>query len=158
MQEVTERPRTADSARALVIEFFARYGMHDVDGMTDLCSTGADFVYVPVEIWGKQQVQRAEGKVGSIGKAIWHGLISSFPDLSITLHTITANDDGDVVVQATIEGTQERAWGFVASARQPFVEPHLFILHVGQDGLIDSITAYWNDASIHQQLGHAEVD
>ena len=35
---------------------------------------------------------------------------------------------------------------------------HLFIFRVGADLLIDDITAYWNDASISQQLGHNEVD
>jgi predicted ester cyclase len=123
-----------------------------------MCSVNADFSYVPVEYWCKQRVQRAQGKVRSIGKVIWTGLISSFPDLSLTVHTITANDDGDVVAQILVEGTQERAWGFIAPAGQHFREPQLFIFHVGEDQLIDSISAFWNDASINQQLGHWEVD
>ena len=44
-----------------------------------------------------------------------------------------------------------------APAGQHYREPHLFIFHVGPDLLIDSITAYWNDAGISQQLGHTEV-
>ena len=158
MQEVIERLRVAQSARDVVIEFLDRYRAHDVEGMTDLCSVNADFFYVPLEFWGKQRVQRARGKVRSIGKVIWTGLIYSFPDLSITVHTITANDDGDVVAQVDIDGTQDRAWGFATSAGQHYLEPHLFIFHVDQDRHIDNITAYWNDASINQQLGHGEVD
>ena len=43
MTEVTQRPRTAESAAGVVTEFFDRYRAHDVEGMTDLCSINADF-------------------------------------------------------------------------------------------------------------------
>ena len=158
MTEVSQHLRTAESAAAVVTEFFDRYREHDVEGMTDLCSINADFSYVPVEVWGKQRVVRGDGKVGTVGKPLWTGLIASFPDLSNTVHTITSNDDGDVVAQVDIEGTQQLAWGLIAPAGQHYREPHLFIFGVGPDLLIDSITAYWNDAGISQQLGHTEVD
>jgi ketosteroid isomerase-like protein len=158
MHSVDARSSTVESASAVVAEFFDRYRQHDIEGMASLCSTNADFHYVPIEFWGGHRVQRAQGKVQSIGKAIWHGMIASFPDLSVTIQTMTANEQGDVVVQAVVAGTQQRAWGIVASAGRHFVEPHLFILHVNRDQLVDSIRAYWNDASIAQQLGHGEVD
>ena len=158
MTHVSERLRTAESAGAVVTGFFDRYRAHDVEGMTDLCSINADFSYVPVELWGKQRVLRGDGKVRTVGKPLWTGLISSFPDLSLTVHTIAGNDDGDVVAQVDIEGTQERAWGLITPAGRHYLEPHLFVFHVGADLLIDSITAYWNDAGISQQLGHNEVD
>jgi len=158
MTETTQRRGAAESAAAVVTEFFDRYRAHDVDGMTDLCSMNADFSYVPVELWGKQRVLRGDGKVRTIGKPLWTGLIASFPDLSNTVHSVVSNDDGDVVVQADIEGTQQQPWGLVNPAGRHYSEPHLFIFHVGADQLIDSITAYWNDAGISQQLGHIEVD
>ena len=105
-------------------------------------------------MWGKQRVLRGDGKVGTIGKPLWTGLINAFPDLSNTVHTITANDDGDVVAEVDIEGTQQLAWGLIKPGGQHYCEPHLFIFHVDEDLLIDAITAYWNDASISQQLGH----
>jgi len=154
----TGTTRTAESAAAVVTEFFDRYRAHDVDGMTDLCSITAGFSYVPVEMWGKQRVLRGDGTVGTVGKPLWAGLIAAFPDLSNTVHTVTSNDDGDVVVQADIEGTQQGAWGLITPAGKHYSEPHLFIFHVGPDLLIDSITGYWNDAGISRQLGHNEVD
>ena len=158
MTETTQPTRTAESAAAVVTDFFDRYRAHDVDGMTDLCSMNAGFSYVPVELWGKQRVLRGDGKVRTIGKPLWTGLIASFPNLSNTVHTMTSNDEGDVVAQVDIEGTQQLAWGYIVPAGKHYLEPHLFIFHVGPDGLIDSITAYWNDAGISQQLGHMEVD
>ena len=158
MAEVNQRPRTAESAAGVVAEFFNRYRAHDIEGMTDLCSMNADLSYVPVELWGKQRVLRGDGKVGTVGKPLWTGLIASFPNLSNTVHTIAGNDEGDVVAQVDIEGTQERPWGLIAPAGRHYREPHLFVFHVGPDLLIDGITAYWNDAAISQQLGHNEVD
>jgi ketosteroid isomerase-like protein len=158
MTEVSQRPRTAESAAAVVTEFFDRYRAHDVEGMTDLCSINTSFSYVPVELWGKQRVVRGDGTVGTIGKPLWTGLLASFPDLSNTVHTIIGNEDGDVVAEVDIEGTQQLPWGLIAPAGRHYREPHLFIFHVGTDLLIDSITAYWNDAGISQQLGHIEVD
>ena len=158
MTELTQRPRTAEAAATVVTEFFDRYRAHDVEGMTDLCSMNADFYYVPVELWGKQRVLRGDGKVRTVGKPLWTGLIASFPDLSLAVQSITSNDDGDAVAQVDIEGTQQLAWGLVTPAGRHYCEPHLFIFHVGADLLIDGITAYWNDAGISQQLGHNEVD
>jgi ketosteroid isomerase-like protein len=158
MQGVVRRPSLADPARVIVDEFLVRYREHDVDGMAELCSIGADLDYIPVEISRKQGALRAQGKVRGIGKVIWTGLIASFPDLSLTVHTITANDDGDVVAEVSLEGTQDRAWGLARSSGRHFSERHLFIFHVSEAELIDSITAYWNDASMSQQLGHEEVD
>jgi len=154
----TKQTRTADSAAAVVTEFFDCYRAHDVDRMTGLFSINAGFRYVPVEMWGKQRVLRGEGTVGTVGKPLWAGLIASFPDLSNTVHTVLSNDDGDVVVQADIKGTQQGAWGLITPAGKHYSEPHLFIFHVGPDLLIDSITGYWNDAGISKQLGHNEVD
>src|SRR3984893_5291342 len=158
MTAVNQLPRTAESAAGVVTEFFDRYRAHDVEGMTDLCWVDADFSYVPVELWGKQRVLRGDGKVRTIGKPLWTGLIASFPNLSNTVHTTTSNDDGDVVVEVDIEGTQQLAWGLITPAGKHYSEPHLFIFHVEADLLIDSITAYWHDAGICQQLGHNEVD
>jgi ketosteroid isomerase-like protein len=158
MTETDQRARTAEAAAGVVTEFFDRYRAHDIEGMTDLCAMNAAFSYVPFELWGKQRVLRGDGKVRTIGKTLWTGLVTSFPNLSVAVHTITSNDDGDVVAEVDIEGTQQLAWGLITPAGRHYIEPHLFIFHVGEDLLIDSVTAYWNDAGISQQLGHNEVD
>jgi ketosteroid isomerase-like protein len=154
----TEQTSTAAQHAAVVHEFFDRYRKHDVQGMVDLCDINADFSYPPFEMWGKQRVVRADGKVGTVGKVIWAGLIQAFPNLSNVVHSVAANDDGDVVAQVDILGTQQLPWGFIRPAGQAYSEPHLFIFKVGEAGLITSITAYWNNGGISQQLGHLEVD
>ncbi len=67
----TQQARTAADNAAVVREFFDRYRAHEVHGMAELCSVNADFSYPPFEMWGKQRVVRGDGKVGTVGKAIW---------------------------------------------------------------------------------------
>ena len=142
----------------VVTEFFDRYRERDVVSMTDLCTDNADFSYIPFEVWAKQRVMRGDGKVRTIGKVIWSGLINAFPNLGNVIHQIDGNDDGDVVVACDITGTQQSAWAFIAPQGGSIVAPHLFIVHVDADGLIDSIRAYWDNAGVNRQLGHLEVD
>ena len=150
--------RSAASAERIVRRFFEAYREHDVDAMADMCTDNADFSYVPFEVWGKQRVLRGDGKVKTIGKTLWTGLINAFPDLYNEVHEVDANDAGDVLVTCDIGGTQQIAWGFAESQGRAYREPHLFVFHVGEDGLIDRIRGYWNDAGINRQLGHLEVD
>jgi ketosteroid isomerase-like protein len=147
-----------DTPVATVKAFFAAYGRHEVDEMVDLCTPNADFSYVPVEIWGRQRVVRGEGKVVTIGKTLWSGLITAFPDLWNTVSSVRTGDDGTVVVEVTIGGTQARAWANISACGGSFAEPHLFVFRMATDGLVDGITAYWNNASISRQLGHLEID
>ena len=142
----------------VVGEFFAAYRDHDVPAMADLCADNADFHYLPVEIWGKQRVIRGDGKVHGIGRVIWSGLITAFPDLSNEITSLSTAADGTVVAEVILTGTQAGAWSVIASKGQQYALPHLFVLHVNAEGLIDSITAYWDNASLYRQLGHAEVD
>ena len=145
MTDVSQRQRTAESAAAVVTEFFGRYRAHDVDGMTDLCSVNADFSYVPVELWGKQRVLRGDGKVCTVGKPLWTGLIASFPNLSNIVHSVTSNDDGDVVAQVDVEGTQKLAWGLVALEVWPTVFGAVLLVY-GQLWRIDRLGIFYDQS------------
>lgn len=145
-------------AAGVVEDFFDAYRNHDTLGMVELCTDTADFSYVPVEIWGKQRVIRGDGKVATLGRPMWEGLINSFPDLSNEVHSITASEDGQVAAVVSVGGTQEKPWGPIAPTGCKYWEPHVFIFDVNGDDKIESITAYWDNAGIYRQLGHMEVD
>lgn len=138
--------------------FFDAYHRHEVDEMVDLCTPNAGFSYVPVEIWGRQRVVRGEGKVATIGKTLWTGLITSFPDLWNTVSAVRTSDYGVVTAEVTIGGTQASAWANMSARGSSFAEPHLFVFRIDADGRIAGLTAYWNNASISRQLGHLEID
>jgi len=148
----------ADTAQAAVTAFFGAYQAQDVERMVDLCADNADFRYVPFEVRTRQRVLHGDGKVRTVGKAIWTALIDAFPDLSNTMINVRSDDEGNVAAQVSIGGTQAKAFGVIACTGGHYDLPHLFVFHVGSDGLIDDIAAYWDNADWNKQLGWLEID
>ena len=153
--EVTPRESGASAA---VLAFLDAYRVHDIERMVDLCTDGADFRYVPFEVRGRQRVLHGEGKVRTIGKVIWTALIDAFPDLTNAVTSLRADEDGNVVAEVSVGGTQARPFDILSCTGGRFELPHLFLFHVTGDGLIDDIVAYWDNVNWKRQLGSVEVD
>lgn len=149
---------TSSDAARVVQSFLDAYRARDVEAMVAACSECADFHYVPFEVWGKQRVLRGDGKVRSIGKVLWTGLVESFPDLTNEVTSIHADDTGRVAAEVVIRGTQARVWGSIDSRGRAFAVRHLFLFRVGPAGLIDEVSAYWDGADLNRQLGRIEID
>ncbi len=146
------------SAVEVITAFFDAYRAHDLERMVELCSDNADFHYIPFEVWGRQRVIRGDGKVRTIGKALWATLIDAFPDLTNQVTSITADEVGNVAGEVVISGTQAKPYGTIANQGLHFDLPHVFLFRVGKDGLIEEVTGYWDNAHFYRQLGRLEVD
>jgi predicted ester cyclase len=103
-------------------------------------------------------VLHGEGRVRTIGKAIWTTLIDAFPDLTNAVTSLRADPDGNVAAEAWIGGTQARDFGIIAGTGGHYELPHLFLFHVTGDGLIDDIVGYWDNVAWKKQLGCLEID
>ena len=145
-------------AEAAVRAFFDAYRAHDIERMVDLCTDNAGFRYVPFEVRSRQRVLHGEGRVRTVGKAIWTTLIDAFPDLTTAVTSLRADPDGNVVAEARIGGTQARDFGIIACTGGRYELPHLFLFHVTGDGLIDDIVGYWDNVAWKKQLGCLEID
>jgi steroid delta-isomerase-like uncharacterized protein len=152
------RPANESGASQAVRAFFDAYRARDVEAMTDLCTDGAGFRYVPFEVWGRQRVLHGEGKVRTVGKVIWTALIDAFPDLDNTVTSVRADEHGNVAAEVSLGGTQAKPFGTIACIGGRYELPHLFLFHVTGDGLIDDIAAYWDNVAWKRQLGFLEVD
>ena len=146
------------SAVEVITAFFEAYRAHDLERMVELCSDNADFHYIPFEVWGRQRVIRGDGKVRTIGKALWATLIDAFPDLTNQVTYITTDGEGNVAAEVVISGTQAKPYGTIANQGLHFDLPHVFLFRVGKNGLIEEVTAYWDNADFYHQLGRLEVD
>jgi len=142
----------------VVQSFFDAYREHDVERMVDLCDDTAGYRSVPFELWRKQRVIRGNGKVSTIGKILWTGLIESFPDLTNEVTKIIPGNDGLVAAEVVISGTQARDWGSIRSRGRSFRSPHLFVFRVNDREKIDHITSYSDNANVRTQLGCVEID
>ena len=148
---------SAAGAAEVVTAFFDAYRNQDVERMVELCTDNADFHYVPFEFWGRQRVIRGDGKVRTIGKVIWTTLIDAFPDLTNRITSVTSDDQGNVAAEVLISGTQAKPFGMIASQGLHYDLPHVFLFRIGQEGLVEEITAYWDTADWQRQLGWLEV-
>ena len=142
----------------VVKSFFDAYREHDVERMVGLCDDMAGYRSVPFELWRKQRVIRGDGKVTTIGKILWTGLIEAFPDLTNEVTKIISGNDGRVAAEVVICGTQAKDWGSIRSRGQSFRSPHLFVLQINDDQKIADITSYSDNASVRTQLGCVEID
>ena len=148
---------SADSTN-VVKSFFDAYREHDVERMADLCDDMAGYRSVPFELWRKQRVIRGDGKVSTIGKPLWTGLIEAFPDLTNEVTKIISGNDGRVAAEVLISGTQAKDWGSIRSRGRSFRSPHLFVFQINDDKKIAGITSYSDNASVRTQLGCVEID
>jgi steroid delta-isomerase-like uncharacterized protein len=141
----------------VVTAFFDAYRNQDVERMVELCTDNADFHYVPFELWGRQRVIRGDGKVRTIGKVIWTTLIDSFPDMTNQIMNITSDGQGNVAAEVIISGTQAKPFGMIGCQGLHYDLPHVFLFRVGEEGLLEEVTAYWDTADWQCQLGWLEV-
>jgi steroid delta-isomerase-like uncharacterized protein len=146
------------SAVEVITAFLDAYRAHDLERMVELCSDNADFHYIPFEVWGRQRVIRGDGKVRTIGKALWATLIDAFPDLTNEVTSIIADEEGNVAAEVVISGTQAKPYGTIANQGLHYDLPNIFLFRVGKDGLIEEVTGYWDNADFYRQLGRLEVD
>jgi steroid delta-isomerase-like uncharacterized protein len=146
------------SAVEVITAFFDAYRAHDLERMVELCSDNADFHYIPFEVWGRQRVIRGDGKVRTIGKALWATLIDAFPDLTNEVTSIIADEEGNVAAEVVISGTQAKPYGTIANQGLHYNLPCIFLFRVGKDGLIEEVSGYWDNADFYRQLDRLEVD
>src|SRR5260370_27451105 len=137
------------SEGAVIAAFFEAYRAHHLERMVELCSDNADFHYIPFEVWGRQRVIRGDGKVRTIGKALWATLIDAFPDLTNEVTSIIADEEGNVAAEVVISGTQAKPYGTIANQGLHYNLPNIFLFPVGKDGLIDAATGYRDTADFY---------
>jgi steroid delta-isomerase-like uncharacterized protein len=125
--------------------FFTAYNAHDVDKMLAGFSEDAQLRYVPM---GRQ----GEGRVRTVGKTIWSGLLQTFPDLHVSVQRIFG-DARNVAAEVIIGGTQQKDFLQIPNRGKHYELPHAFVLRMNEKGQISEVTAYWDNASFFSQLG-----
>lgn len=150
--------KRAEAGVAAVEEFFAQHKKRNVTAMAELCAPRSHFDYIPFVSHDKQRVVRGQGYVNGVGRTVWGLGFRAFPDMSNKVNEIFADDDGNVVAEVTISGTQAAPYLTVASVGKKYSERHLFRFHVDKSGKIDDVIAYYDAAGVNGQLGHDELD
>ncbi|MGQ0845324.1 MAG: hypothetical protein ACT4QF_14445, partial [Sporichthyaceae bacterium] len=99
--------KRSETATATVDAFFAAYKKRNVIGMAETCSARASFDAVPFVSHDKSRLVTGSGYVNGVGRTIWGLGFRAFPDLTTKVTDTFADDDGNVVAEVTISGTQQ---------------------------------------------------
>ncbi|HEX3612126.1 MAG TPA: ester cyclase [Sporichthyaceae bacterium] len=150
--------KRSDAATKTVEDFFAAHKKRSTIAMADLCTPRAKFDYVPFVQHDRTRRVSGTGYVNGVGRTVWGLGFRAFPDLTNKVNDIYADDDGNVVAEVTISGTQAAPYLTVAATGKKFSERHLFRFHVDAGGKIDDVTSFWDAGGINTQLGHDELD
>jgi predicted ester cyclase len=134
------------SLKNACVKFMFAYQQRNADKMLTYCDPDGEVYFQPLGNAGK-------GKIGALGKAIWAGLIESFPDIDNTLDAAVAEADDTVRCQVVIRGTQAKDFADVPNKGLRFDSDHIFIFHLNEDNKIDNIKISWDHADFRKQLG-----
>lgn len=129
--------------------FFDAYTAHAVQRMLALCSPTATFRYVPL---GDSGV----GLIHEMAASLWQLNMDAFPDFSAKVMSVIEGKDGTIVCETLNGGTQAKDVGNIKNKGRKQFSPHLFIFTFNPEGLIEKITAFWDNDTIYAQLGHTE--
>lgn len=134
------------SLKNKAVEFMFAYQQKDLKRMLSFCNPDGTVEFLPLGAAGK-------GKIGELGKAIWAGLMESFPDIDNTLDAAVAQDEKTVRCQVAIRGTQANDLADIKNKGKHFDSDHIFIFHLDDRNQIDHITIEWNHEDFKRQLG-----
>ncbi len=130
--------------------FFDAYRRRNVDDMLRYCNPKGRIQMVPL-------VGEGEGEIQTAGRKMWTNLIDAFPDLSNEVKSIFSDLDGHVCAEIMLSGTQSKDFGGVKNQGNYTMLSCAFIFEVGEDGRIQKIAAYWDNATEYRQLGRKEL-
>lgn len=129
--------------------FFDAYTAHDIPAMLTLCSPTSTFRYIPLGDSGTGSVQEAA--------KLWQLYMDAFPDFKTQVVSLIEGKDSTVVCETLNSGTQAKDIGNIQNKDGKLSVPHLFIFKFNSEGLIQKITAFWDNDTIYTQLGHTET-
>lgn len=134
------------SLKNVCVNFMFAYQQKNLDKMLSLCNPEGIVEFVPLGDAGI-------GKIGILGKAVWGGLIESFPDIDNTLDAAVAEDAHTVRCQVVIRGTQNKDFADIQNNGKHFDSDHIFIFRVNDQNMIEHINIKWNHEDFKKQLG-----
>jgi len=147
---VLSRHVSSQTSIGAVEGFFDAFRRRSVDDMMGYCNPKG---FVQILALGRE----GEGEIQTAGRKLWGNMIVAFPDLSNSVDFIFSDLDGHVCAEVAISGTQSKDFDGIKNQGRCYGIPHAFIFEVGEDGRIQRISDYWDNATLYKQLGRKEL-
>src|SRR5262249_14508461 len=128
---------------------FERLGQRDVDGALALMAPDATV---------RLQGLGVAGTMADAGRAFLESLVQAFPDLYLRVRTLFVTTEGVAVAEVTVEGTQAADLGPIVNLEKHMARDQVWMLHMGDDGLVHDARAYWCEVQLYRRLGVKRLD
>lgn len=137
-----------DSQRETVRTFFDRLHAHDADGAMRLVASDAVVNLQPLTSISKADMLRT----------YLTSLVRAFPDLSVKVRNVFVGTDGTAVAEITLNGVQSDDFLGIVNQEKHMDLDQAWLLHVGDDGQISRVAAYWCQNQLYRRLAVKRLD
>lgn len=127
---------------SVVTDYVEAWNDHDSDAIVATFASGGTFTdpTVPMGV--------TDDAIGDHAAGLWQ----TFPDLSFDVERLTRTDDGSVLLQWTMHGTQEGPLEGLPPTGETVALPGTDVIEVGANG-ITSVDGYFDAGTMMEQLG-----
>jgi ketosteroid isomerase-like protein len=135
------------SAADIARRFMASYTANDTEAMAAMCAPDAMLDYVAMG-------DRGRGKIHEIGVPMWRMFIDDFEHFRPDVVEVWEDPIKKTALVATINrGIERKDVAGIPSRGRELAAPHIFIVAIGDDGLIVKLSAYWDYLTMYRQIG-----
>lgn len=127
---------------SVVTDYAEAWNAHDADAVVETFAEGGTYIDPthPEKLTGDA--------IGEHAADLWR----TFPDLSFDIERLTRTNDGAVLLQWTIRGTNEGPLEDLPPTGETVTLPGTDVIEVGEDG-ISSVKGYFDSGTMMRQLG-----
>jgi len=140
-------PDDHQDAQALALKLCDRLSARDSEGANTLILAEAAVDFGPAGICGSFSKE---------GAKFFRDLISAFPDLRLTVHSVVA-DSETAAIEITMEGTQGADFLGIHNQEKHIDVDQAWVITAAH-GRITSIRAYWCQTQLYRRLGVKRLD
>jgi steroid delta-isomerase-like uncharacterized protein len=127
---------------AVVSDYVEAWNAHDTDAVVEMFADGGTYLDPTLS-------EPLTGEaIGENAADLWR----TFPDLSFDVERLTSTDDGAVLLQWTMRGTQEGPLGDLPPTGKTVELPGVDVIKVEEDGIV-SVRGYFDGGTMMRQLG-----
>ena len=132
----------------LASSFIASLAQRDVSGALALAQPDSRVHILPLNV---------QGLLSREGRAFFDELLGAFPDLHLRARRVFAGNDGTVVAEITIDGTQAGAFLGVINQEKHVDLDAAWLVRV-RDGAIEELKMFWCQNQLYRRLAVRRLD
>jgi steroid delta-isomerase-like uncharacterized protein len=136
------------TGKEIASQLFGALSQGDVDAAMDLMAADAVIEVTPLRLRGSMKQE---------GRRFLVSLVTAFPDLIIDVNRSFEGDDGAVVCELKLQGTQAAPFFGVVNQEKHIDLDQAWVLHT-KSGKVSKLKAFWCQNQLYRRLAVKRLD